>query len=322
MTSPMEWTIFASIVLSLLFIDLYVGHRKKHVVSIKESLRWTGFWVLFAIAFGISVYYIYGEQKALEFFTGYLLEESLSVDNLFVFLLIFRYFNIPQQYQYNVLFWGIIGSLVLRAIFIFVGVAVISQFYWVIYIFGFFLIYAAIKMVTSKDKEIQPENSRILRATRKVIPLTHEFHGTNFFIMKDKKYHATPLFVVVAMLMLMDAMFAVDSIPAIISITKDQFIIYTSNVFAVMGLRSLFFSLSGMMRAFHYLRYGLSIVLFYVGAKILISSFYQISTLFSFGVIVSIISASIIYSVFSTKKMQEQDSRAKEEELYNTYSDE
>ncbi|MEI7589908.1 MAG: TerC family protein [Deltaproteobacteria bacterium] len=309
-----DWIVFGIVVFVMLFIDLFVGHRKKHEISLQESLLWTAFWVVCAMLFCAGIYYFHSAEKAIEFLTGYLLEKTLSMDNVFVFLLVFKYFHIPKQYEYNVLSWGILGALLLRAVFIFAGVAIVTQFYWVIYIFGGFLIYTAIKMALEKDKEIHPESNPVIRMVRKAIPVTHEFHGTRFFIIKNGQRHATPIFIVVSMLMIMDVMFAVDSIPAIIAITKDPFIIYTSNVFAVMGLRSLFFALSGMMRTFHYLHYGLSAVLFFVGVKMLISSFYHITIVASLSFIVVTLFVSIIASLFAPiASAQKQKSDCEEE---------
>ncbi|MCF8054573.1 MAG: TerC family protein [Deltaproteobacteria bacterium] len=298
-----EWIIFGAIVVFLLYLDLRVGHRKAHQISLKEALLWSLLWIICGLTFGVGVYYINGPTKGWEFITGFLLEKSLSVDNLFVFLLIFRYFHIPRQYEYHALFWGIIGAIIIRAVFIFAGVALVEQFNWIIYLFGAFLIYTAVKMAMAKDKEIHPEQNPLIKFLRRFIPITHEYHSTKLFIKRNKRYVATPLFVIICMLMTMDVMFAIDSIPAIIAITRDPFIIYTSNVFALMGLRSLFFALAGLLRAFHYLHYGLSVLLFYIGVKMLISWFFHIPTLLSLGVIIFILSVAVLASLWHNKKL-------------------
>jgi tellurite resistance protein TerC len=299
------WAIFGVIVLAFLALDLGVFNRKAHVVHVKEALLWTGFWV--ALLFCGGVYWFEGHHKALEFLAGYLIEYSLSVDNLFVFLMIFGYFQIPPQYEHKALFWGIIGALVIRAAFIFAGVALIERFEWIIYVFGLFLIYTAAKMAVSKDREVHPEKNPVLKALRKVMPVDNSFDGGRFFLMREGVRHATPLFAVVLALETTDILFAVDSIPAVLAITTDPFIVYTSNVFAILGLRSLFFALSGLMRIFHYLHYGLVVILSFVGIKMLLSNLLKIPVFVSLGVIVGVLALSILASVLWPKTVEAGD---------------
>ncbi|MFZ5571727.1 MAG: TerC family protein [Thermodesulfobacteriota bacterium] len=292
-TNVFIWGGFILFVLCMLALDLGVFNRKVHAVKVKEALLWTAFWVSLAMIFCGGVYYFKGQQKALEFLAGYLIEESLSMDNLFVFLLIFRYFNVPAIYEHKLLFWGILGALVMRAIFIGLGVALINRFHWIIYVFGAFLVYTAIKMALEKDKEIHPDKNPVLLLLKKIIPVDNNIESGRFFIRKNGVLHITPLMAVVVVLETTDLIFAVDSIPAVLSVTQDPFIVYTSNVFAILGLRSLFFALSGMMRLFHYLQYGLVVVLGFVGIKMLISNFLHIPIVISLGVIAGVLTLSI-----------------------------
>ncbi len=292
-TSIYVWIGFIIFVLAMLALDLGVFNRKTHEVKIREALLWTAFWVSLAMLFCGGVYYFRGHEKALEFLAGYLIEESLSMDNLFVFLLIFRFFGIPAMYEHKLLFWGILGALVMRAIFIGLGVALISRFHWIIYVFGAFLVYTAIKMAFEKDKEIHPDRNPLLILLKKIMPVDHDVEGGKFFVRKGGILHATPLFAVVLVLETTDLIFAVDSIPAVLAVTRDPFIVYTSNVFAILGLRSLFFALAGMMRLFHYLHYGLVVVLAFVGVKMLISDIFHIPIVISLLVIACVLALSI-----------------------------
>lgn len=285
-------------------IDLVVFHGKEHEESIREALIWTGVWITLAVIFGIGVYYYMGTQTALDYYTGYLIEKSLSVDNIFVFLLVFSYFKVPAEYQHKVLFWGIFGALVMRLIFIFVGVALLEQFDWIIYVFGAFLVFTGIKLAMEKDKEVHPERNPLLKLTRKIIPITKQYHGSNFFIKRMGKLIATPLFVVLIVIETTDLVFALDSIPAILAITRDEFIIYSSNAFAILGLRALYFALSGIMKLFHYLHYGLSLILVFVGIKMLIADFYHIPTPYALGFIGITLTVSVIASIYFPKKDQ------------------
>lgn len=296
------WVLFVAIFLSLLYIDLRVGHRQAHEISLKESLLWSAFWITCGLLFGVAIFYFSGTAKGLEFLTGFLLEKSLSLDNLFVFLLVFNYFQVPHKYEYHALFWGIMGAIVIRGVFIFAGVALIDSFSWIIYLFGLFLIYTAFKMVRDKDKGVEPDKNPLLKGLRRWIPIKNEYHSTKFFVKEKGRRFATPMFVIVCVLMVMDVMFAVDSIPAIIAITRDPFIIYTSNIFALMGLRSLYFALAGLMRIFYYLHYGLAALLFYIGIKMLISGFYHIPVGISLAAIITVLLISFLASLRHAKK--------------------
>jgi tellurite resistance protein TerC len=291
------WIIFAVIILSFLALDLGVFNRKAHAISLKEALLWTAFWAALALLFCTGIYFFYGHQKAMEFLAGYLIEESLSVDNLFVFLLLFRYFGVPHEYEHKALFWGILLALITRGIFIFAGVALITTFHWVIYIFGVFLVFTGIKMAISKETEVHPEKNIAIKALHFFIPVAKEYAGDKFIIRKEGKRYATPLLAILLTLETTDIIFAVDSIPAVLAITTDPFIVYTSNVFAILGLRSLFFAISGLMKLFHYLHYGLAVILSFVGIKMLIADFYKINVGASLAVIAAVLALSIIASL-------------------------
>ncbi len=297
------WIGFNAFVLAMLALDLGVFHRKTHVVSVKESLAWTGVWVTLALAFNAGLWYFAGQQKALEFFTGYLIEKSLSVDNVFVFALLFSYFAVPAQYQHKVLFWGILGALIMRAIMIFAGAALINQFTWIIYIFGAFLILTGIKMVVKRDEEIHPERNPIVHWFKRLMPVTNDYRGDKFIVWENGRRIATPLLLVLVCVEVSDLIFAVDSIPAIFAVTTDPFIVYTSNVFAILGLRSLYFALAGVMDKFHYLKVGLGVVLSFVGVKMLLAhTAWKISTLLSLGVVVLILAVSVVVSLLRPKR--------------------
>jgi len=296
------WLFFAVFILAMLTLDLGVFSRKAHAVKIKESLYWTSFWIALALLFCSGVYFFYGHQKALEFLAGYLIEYSLSIDNLFVFLLFFRYFSVPAKYEQKALIWGIIIALIMRGIFIFAGIALINKFHWVIYIFGAFLIFTAIQIARGKEQEVHPERNIMIKLLRIIMPVTHEYSGHKFFTIIKHKRYATPLLVVVLVLGTTDVFFAVDSIPAVLAVTTDPFIVYTSNVFAVLGLRSLFFAISGLMKLFHHLQYGLSVILGFVGIKMLVTDIYKINIGVSLAVIASVIALSIIASLMWPNK--------------------
>ncbi len=295
------WVGFNAFVLIMLVLDLGVFHRKEHAVKIKEALIWTGVWITLALIFNYGIYHFLGKEKALEFLTGYLIEKSLSVDNIFVFILIFSYFNVPPSYQHRVLFWGIIGALIMRAIFIFAGVALITQFHWVIYIFAAFLVFTGIKMLVQDNQKIDPDKNPVVRLFKKMFPVTETFHGSKFFVKLNAKIFATPLFVVVLMVEVSDLIFAVDSIPAILAITSDPFIVYTSNVFAILGLRSLYFALAGMHGVFRFLKVGLSLILIFIGVKMFLSDIYPIPILIALIIIAVILLTSIIASLVKEK---------------------
>jgi len=297
------WVGFNVFILAMLALDLGVFHRKTHVVSLRESLTWTGVWVLLALGFNAGVWHYAGSTKALEFFTGYLIEKSLSVDNVFVFALLFSYFAVPPKYQHKVLFWGILGALIMRAIMIAAGAALIAKFSWIIYVFGAFLILTGIKMIVKREEEIHPERNPVVRWFKKLMPVTPEYRGDRFFVRENGLRMATPLFVVLLLVEFTDLIFAVDSIPAIFAVTKDPFIVYTSNVFAILGLRSLYFALAGVMDKFHYLKIGLGVVLSFVGVKMILAhTAWKIDTLVSLGVIVLILATSVVWSLLKPRK--------------------
>jgi len=305
------WIIFAIIILVFLALDLGVINRKAHAISMKEALLWTSFWITIAASFGIGVYFFYGHGKAMEFFAAYLIEYSLSIDNLFVFMLIFRYFGVPHAYEHKTLFWGIFLALVTRGIFIFAGVALVNTFHWVMYLFGAFLIYTGIKLALNKETEVHPDRNIALKLLRVFFPVSKQFSGSKFIIVKQGIRYATPMLAVLLALETTDILFAVDSIPAVLAISKDPFIVYTSNVFAILGLRSLFFAISGLMKLFHMLHYGLAAILSFVGVKMLIDDFAEIPIWLSLVVIASILVISIVCSVIWPEKEKDEVSPAK-----------
>lgn len=305
--TPALWIGFTVFVLAMLAIDLGIFHRKARDVNFREAIGWTAVWVGLAAIFNFGIWYYFGHQKALEFLTGYLIEEALSVDNVFVFLIIFSYFKVPKQYQHKVLFWGVVGAQVMRAIFIFAGAAMIQRFHWVIYIFGALLVFTGLKLMFQKEGDIHPERNIFYRLARKVFPTVPEYRGQNFFTRENGKLFATPLFLVLITVEATDLLFAVDSIPAIFAVTTDPFIVYTSNVFAILGLRSLFFVISGVMDKFHYLKIGLSLVLIFVGVKMLIVNFYKIPILVSLGAVAALLGGSIVASMIRASKLKPHD---------------
>ena len=295
--SALLWLGFNLFVLIMLTLDLGVFHRKSHVVSVKEALTWTGIWITLAMLFNLFVYYQFDKEKAIEFFTGYIIEKSLSVDNIFVIIMIFSYFNVPKAYQHKVLFWGILGALLMRVIFIFAGIELIHKFHWLIYIFGGFLIFTGIRMVTAGDVKLDPEKNPVVKLVRKIFPVTESFREDKFFVKVDRRLWATPLFLVVMLIEATDLIFAVDSIPAILAISEDPFIVYTSNVFAILGLRSLYFALAGIENYFQYLKYGLAVILVFVGTKMCIMDWFKIPVEVSLIVIVFVLGVSMLASV-------------------------
>ncbi|MGV3704357.1 MAG: TerC family protein [Arcticibacter sp.] len=298
------WIGFNLFVLLMLALDLGVFNRKAHVVSVKEALTWSGVWICLSLVFNGLIYHWFGKDKAVEFFTGYVIEKSLSVDNIFVFVLVFKYFQIPSIYQHKILFWGILGALVMRVIFIFAGVALIEKFHWTIYLFGVFLIYTGYKMFTEQDKQIEPEKNPVIKLFRKVMPITHDLKGDKFFVKENGRKYATPLFLVLILIETTDLIFAVDSIPAILAVTQDRFIVYTSNVFAILGLRSLYFALAHVIHRFIYLSTGLAVILVFVGLKMVLVDVIKIPTYVSLIVIAVIITASIVISLIKTRDDQ------------------
>ncbi len=292
------WGGFGLFVLAMLALDLGVFHRHTHSVSFKEALSWTAVWVTLALLFGAGVGYCWGSQKAVEFYTGYLIELSLSADNVFVFVLMFTYFAVPAKYQHKVLFWGVLGALVMRMLMIAVGVSLIQRFSWILYVFGGFLVVTGLKMAFSNEKELHPEQNPVIRWFTRLVPVTREYHGDKFLVQMNGKRAATPLMVVLLGVEVSDLIFAVDSIPAIFAVTVDPFIVYTSNVFAILGLRSMYFVLAGVVDKFHYLRTALGLVLGFVGVKMLLAhTAYKIDTLAALGVVAAILGLALIASL-------------------------
>lgn len=298
------WIVFNLFVLIMLGLDLGVFHRKSHEVTVKEALIWTFIWIFLALIFNVIIFFWRGQQQALEYFTGYLVEKALSVDNIFVFLMIFTYFQIPSKYQHKVLFWGILGALIMRVIFIFAGVALLEKFHFTVYIFGALLIFTGIKMFNHSNSKIDPDKNPVLRFFKKFMPVTQALHGDKFFTRIQGKRFATPLFLVLILIETTDLIFAVDSIPAILAITQDQFIVYTSNVFAILGLRSLYFALAGVVHRFWLLSYGLAIVLVFVGIKMILIDFYKVHIEWSLLFIATIITVSILLSLKLKKRIK------------------
>jgi len=291
------WIAFNAAILLLLVFDLVVLNRRHQVIAFKRALLMSAFWIGLAAAFAVFVHFWLGPPKALEFVTGYLLEEALSVDNLFVFILLFAYFKVPPEQEKTVLFWGIIGALIMRGVFILAGVTLVNRFHWILYAFGVFLIYTGIQLMREGDEEKDPSRNIVLKYSRKFLPLTGGYEDGRFAVRRDGKLLFTPLFIVLLVVETTDVMFATDSIPAILAITRDSFIVYTSNVFAILGLRSLYFALAGMMKLFHYLNYGLSVVLIFIGIKMLLPQRYHIPTWAALAVIAGVLTLSVLASV-------------------------
>ena len=313
------WVGFNVFVLGMLALDLGVFHRKSHVVSVKEASVWTAVWVSLALLFNTGIYFYWNtlvpgstysnSEAALAFFTGYLIEKSLSVDNVFVIALIFGYFAVPAAYQHRVLFWGILGALVMRATMILAGAVLIKEYHWIIYIFGAFLIFTGIKMATHKDEELHPEDNPVIKLVRKLIPVTKNYEGDHFFVRHAGKLMATPLFLVLIMVETTDLVFAVDSIPAIFAVTQDPFLVYTSNVFAILGLRSLYFVLAGVIDKFYYLKMGLAVILTFVGVKMTLVDIYKIPTPASLGVIAGVLTIAVVASLLRARKLEAEQKR-------------
>ena len=295
------WILFNVFVIAMLVLDLGVFNRRAHSVSFREALGWSAMWVGLAASFVVLVYFWHGRAASLEFATGYLIELSLSIDNLFVFLVIFRYFRVPNKLQHRVLFWGILGALITRGAFILAGVSLIQRFHWLVYLFGALLVYSGIKLMRQGDEEIDPEKNPLLKLFRKWMPVTDDYVGEKFWVRRPGLY-ATPLVVVLLVVETTDILFAVDSIPAVLAITLNAFIVYTSNVFAILGLRSMYFAVAGMMDLFEYLHYGLSIVLILIGAKMLASHYYTVPTAIALGTVAGVLVISVLASVIFPKK--------------------
>jgi tellurite resistance protein TerC len=295
------WILFNLFVLVLLALDLGVFHRHAHAVTVREAGIWSVVWISIALLFNLGIYIFAGPEAGLQFLTGYLIEKSLSVDNIFVFVLIFSYFGVPPKYQHRVLFWGILSALVMRGALIVIGAYLIHQFHWIIYIFGAFLVFTGIRMLFKQEHEIDADANPVVRLVRRVLPVTSDYHGSSFFIREAGRLVATPLLVVLVLVEVSDLIFAVDSIPAIFAVTTDPFLVYTSNVFAILGLRSLYFLLAGVVNKFHLLQIGLAIVLIFVGIKMLIVDIYKIPIALSLGVIATILVAAVVGSLLFPK---------------------
>jgi len=296
------WIGFNVFVLAMLAIDLGVFHRRAHVVSLREAAIWSAVWISLSLLFNAGVFILMGSQKGMEFLTGYIIEKSLSVDNIFVFVMIFSYFNVPAQYQHRVLFYGILGALIMRAIFIGAGLGLLELFHWIIYPFGAFLVVTGLRMLTQRHAEVHPERNPVLRLTRRFLPVTPDYVEQRFIVRQAAKWMATPLLLVLIVIETTDLVFAVDSIPAIIAITRDPFIVYTSNVSAILGLRALYFLLAGVMRHFRYLKAGLSVVLCSVGVKMMLVDIYKIPIYMALGAVFVILGTAILASLIAARR--------------------
>lgn len=303
-TSLWLWAGFNLFVLAMLALDLGVFHRKAHAVSLREATTWSAVWIALALLFNAGIWYFRGPEAGVEFLTGYLIEKSLSVDNIFVIALIFGYFAVPAIHQHRVLFWGILGALVMRAVFILAGAALLEAFHWIIYVFGAFLIVTGLKMAFFHDTEIHPERNPVLRLVRRLVPVTPDYREGHFFVRETGRWWATPLFLVLVLVETTDLIFAVDSIPAIFAVTTDPFLVYTSNIFAILGLRSLYFVLAGVMQKFVYLKLGLSAILVFVGTKMAIMDLYKISSFVSLLVVAGLLAAAIVASLWKTRERE------------------
>jgi tellurite resistance protein TerC len=304
-----QWVGFNVFVLAMLALDLFVLHKDAHAVRFREAIRWAIIWVLLAVIFGAGVWYFQGAEQGLAFFTGYLIEEALSVDNIFVFVLVFSYFRVPPQYQHRVLFWGVLGALVMRGIMIAVGAALIARFHWIIYVFGAFLVVTGIRMAFHDESDIEPESNPVLRLVRRLIPIAPHYDGQKFFTRDARtgRRFATPLLVVLVIIETTDLVFALDSIPAIFSVTRDPFIVYTSNIFAILGLRTLYFLLAGIIHRFHYLKIGLSVVLVFIGVKMLVEHWIEIPIAASLGIVAAVLGASVVASLIWPSEAKKHD---------------
>ncbi len=295
--TPGLWIGFTVFILTLLALDLGVFHRKAHQVRFKEALTWVVVFVTLALLFNVGVFLWFGPQKALEFTTGYLIEYALSVDNVFVFIVIFSYFAVPAAFQHRVLFWGIVGALAMRAVFIVLGATLLQKFHWVIYVFGGFLVLTGVKLLVQRSAEVRPERNPVYRLFKRFVPSVDDYRGVRFTVMEQGRRYATPLLLVLVAVEATDLVFAIDSIPAIFAVTTDPFIVYTSNIFAILGLRALYFLLAGVMEKFHYLKVGLALVLTFVGAKMLMVDLYKVPIGASLAVVATLIAGSIAISL-------------------------
>jgi len=301
--SPLLWSAFSLLVIGMLALDLGVFHRQAHEVRAREALAWTTVWIVLSLVFNAAIYKWFGSERALEFLTGYVIEKALSVDNVFVFVVLFSTFAVPKEYQHRVLFYGILGAVIMRGIFIAAGAALLHRFHWIMYVFGAILVITGVKLLFQSDDEVHPERNPIFRLARRVIPAVPEYHGQNFTTMVNGKRVATPLLIVLIAIEATDVVFAVDSIPAIFAVTTDPFIVYTSNIFAILGLRALYFLLAGVMDKFHLLKAGLALVLGFVGTKMLIADVYKIPIVLSLAVIAGLLVGAVVLSLVVPKKV-------------------
>jgi tellurite resistance protein TerC len=306
------WVGFNIFVLSMLALDLGVFHRKAHAISLKEASIWSGVWITLAMVFNAGLYYFAGSEPALQFFTGYLIEKSLSVDNIFIFVLLFTFFKVPAPYQHRVLFWGVLGALIMRGTFIAAGVALIDSFHWIIYLFGAFLIFTGLRMGFRKEMEVHPENNPLLKFIRRFVPVTENYEHGRFFVRRAGQVMVTPLLLVLLVIESTDLIFAVDSIPAVFAVTRDPFLVYTSNIFAILGLRSLYFVFANVMGKFYYLKLGLAVVLSYVGVKMVLADIYPIPTALSLAVIAVVLAAAVVASIMRARRLAVKPVRTEE----------
>ena len=301
------WIGFNLFVLAMLALDLGIFHRQAHAVSIKEALIWSIVWITLAMVFNVGIYFFSGAEPAVQFFAGYLIEKSLSVDNIFVFVLVFTAFQVPAIYQHRVLFWGVLGALVMRGTLIALGTVLLTMFHWIIYLFGAFLIITGLRMAFHKETEVHPEKNPLVKLSRRFIPVTNEYVGDRFIVRRAGRVWVTPLLLVLTVIETTDLIFALDSIPAIFAVTLDPFIVYTSNVFAILGLRSLYFVFANAMGKFYYLKTGLAVILSFVGVKMVISDIHHVPTGIALAVIATILAAAILASVMRTQRLTARD---------------
>ena len=311
--SVWPWIGFNLFVLAMLAIDLGVFHRKAHSVSLKEASIWSVVWITLALIFNAGLYFLRGPEPALQFFTGWLIEKSLSVDNIFIFVLLFTYFRVPAAYQHRVLFWGILGALVMRGILIAVGAVLLEEFHWILYLFGAFLIFTGIRMGLQKETEVHPERNPLLKLVRRIVPVTDNYEHDRFAVRRAGQFMVTPLLLVLLIIESTDLIFAVDSIPAVFAVTRDPFIVYTSNVFAILGLRSLYFVFANVIDKFYYLKLGLAVILSYVGVKMVLADIYPIPTFLSLALIALVLALAIVASVIRARRLPEKPAEPKEQ---------
>ncbi|HEV8582599.1 MAG TPA: TerC family protein [Thermoanaerobaculia bacterium] len=295
--TPLQWGFFFILILGMLALDLGVFNRREHRIGLREALFWSVVWTIVALIFNLWIYYRFGSRVGLEFLTGYIIERSLSFDNIFVFVVIFNYFAVPAEYQHRVLFWGILGALISRGVFIAMGTALLARFAWLIFVFGGFLVYTGFKILAEREPEVHPEKNPVLKLFQRFVPLTGRYHGKRFFVRDDDRLKATPLMLVLVVVEATDVVFAVDSIPAVFGVTTNAFIVFTSNIFAILGLRALYFLLAGLMHKFRYLSYGLGLVLIFVGAKMLLHDWVEIPIEISLAIVLGLLSAAILVSL-------------------------